>query len=52
MLSGKIVSDIIMFLPWYDPVKLDKFGCRYFLSLSENNTHDAQSKQTRRVYRN
>ena len=31
---------------WHDPVKLDKFGCEYFLSLNEDNTHKAQSEQT------
>ena len=31
---------------WHDPVKLDRFGCEYFLPLIEETTHEAQSKQT------
>ena len=28
---------------WHDPLKLDRFGCEYFLA--EEATHEAQGKQ-------
>ena len=31
---------------WHDPVNLDRFGCEYFLTVSKENTHETQSKQT------
>ena len=40
------VSNVIQYVKWHDPVKLDRFGCEYFLPLIEETTHEAQSKQT------
>jgi hypothetical protein len=37
-------SNITHLCMWYDPVKLDRFGCEYFLTVTEETTHEAQSK--------
>jgi hypothetical protein len=31
---------------WHAPLKLDRFGCEYFLPLIEETTHETESKQT------
>jgi hypothetical protein len=29
---------------WHAPLKLDRFGCEYFLPLIEETTHETESK--------
>jgi hypothetical protein len=31
---------------WHDPLKLDRFGCEYFLAVDEEATNEAQGKQS------
>ncbi|MBT5800954.1 MAG: hypothetical protein HOI20_05065 [Gemmatimonadetes bacterium] len=39
------ISGISFTLHWYDPFKLDRFGCEYFLAVDEEATNEAQGKQ-------
>ena len=32
-------------MDWHDPLKLDRFGCEYFLAVDEEATNEAQGKQ-------
>jgi hypothetical protein len=33
-------------LEWHDPLKLDRFGCEYFLAVDEEATNEAQGEQS------